>query len=52
MYAEVYQLSIPVYRPLIAFDKTEIMDMARKIGTYDISSDQQEAVLPSRNVPK
>jgi thiamine biosynthesis protein ThiI len=38
MYAEVYQLPIPVYHPLIAFDKTEIMDMARKIGTYDISS--------------
>ena len=52
MYAEVYQLSIPVYRPLIAFDKIEIMDMARKIGTYDISSDQQEAVLLSRNVTK
>jgi len=38
MYAEIYQLSVPVYHPLIAFDKTEIMDMARKIGTYDISS--------------
>jgi thiamine biosynthesis protein ThiI len=38
MYAEIYQLPIPVYHPLIAFDKTEIMDMARKIGTYDISS--------------
>ncbi len=38
MYAEVYQLPIPVYHPLIAFDKTEIMDMARKIGTYDISN--------------
>ena len=38
MYAEVYQLPIPVYHPLIGFDKTEIMDMARKIGTYDISN--------------
>ena len=38
MYAEIYQLPVPVYHPLIAFDKTEIMDMARKIGTYDISS--------------
>ena len=38
MYAEIYQLPIPVYHPLIGFDKTEIMDMARKIGTYDISS--------------
>jgi len=38
MYAEIYQLSIPIYHPLIAFDKTEIIDIARKIGTYDISS--------------
>jgi len=38
MYAEIYQLAIPIYHPLIALDKTEIMDVARKIGTYDISS--------------
>ena len=38
MYAEIYQLAIPIYHPLIAFDKTEIMDIARKIDTYDISS--------------
>lgn len=38
MHAEIYQLSIPIYHPLIAFDKTEIMDIARKIGTYEISS--------------
>jgi tRNA uracil 4-sulfurtransferase len=38
MYAEIYQLAIPIYHPLIAFDKTEIIDTARKIGTYDISS--------------
>ncbi len=29
--------SIPILRPLISFDKTEIMNLARKIGTYDIS---------------
>ncbi len=28
---------IPVYRPLIGFDKQDIMDMAEKIGTHDIS---------------
>ena len=38
MYAEIYELAIPIYHPLIAFDKTEIMDIARKIGTYDISN--------------
>jgi thiamine biosynthesis protein ThiI len=38
MHAEIYQLAIPIYHPLIAFDKTEIMDIARKIRTYDISN--------------
>jgi tRNA uracil 4-sulfurtransferase len=38
MYAEIYQLAVPIYHPLIALDKTEIMDIARKIGTYDISN--------------
>jgi thiamine biosynthesis protein ThiI len=38
MHAEIYQLAVPIYHPLIAFDKTEIIDIARKIGTYDISS--------------
>lgn len=28
---------LPVYRPLIGMDKIEIVDTARKIGTYDIS---------------
>jgi tRNA uracil 4-sulfurtransferase len=38
MHAEIYQLAIPIYHPLIAFDKTEIVDIARRIGTYDIST--------------
>lgn len=38
MHAEIYQLAIPIYHPLIAFDKIEIMDLARKIGTYEISN--------------
>lgn len=28
---------LPILRPLIAFDKEETMDLARKIGTYDVS---------------
>ncbi len=28
---------MPILRPLIGFDKEEIMELARKIGTYDIS---------------
>lgn len=29
--------SMPVYRPLIGFDKSEIVEIARKIGTYETS---------------
>ena len=28
---------MPVFRPLIGFDKDEIMDYSRRIGTYDTS---------------
>ena len=31
-------VKIPVLRPLIGFDKIEIEDLARRIGTYDISA--------------
>ncbi len=37
MYAEIYGLGFPLYHPLIGMDKTEIIDMAKTIGTYDIS---------------
>ncbi|MDA0525107.1 tRNA uracil 4-sulfurtransferase ThiI [Methanococcoides alaskense] len=37
MHAEVYGLGIPLYHPLIGLDKTEIIDIARRIGSYDIS---------------
>lgn len=30
-------VTLPVFRPVIAFDKEEIMDVARKIGTYETS---------------
>jgi len=29
---------LPILRPLIAFDKNEIVDLARRIGTYSIST--------------
>ena len=29
--------TLPVYRPVIAFDKQDIVDIAEKIGTYEIS---------------
>ncbi len=30
--------SLPILRPLVSFDKSEIIDIARKIGTFDLSS--------------
>ncbi len=32
----------PILRPLIGMDKTEIVDMARRIGTFDNSTREQE----------
>ncbi len=31
------ELELPVFRPLIGMDKIDIMDISRKIGTYEIS---------------
>ncbi len=30
-------VEIPIHRPLIGLDKTEVVDIAREIGTYEIS---------------
>jgi len=35
-------ISLPVLRPLISSDKEEIVDLAREIGTYDLSSRVRE----------
>jgi thiamine biosynthesis protein ThiI len=37
MHAEVFGLCAPLYHPLIGLDKDEIINLAKKIGTYDIS---------------
>ena len=37
MYAEIYGLGIPLYHPLIGLDKTEIIDIANRIGTFNAS---------------
>lgn len=34
MMAEVYGLNYPIYHPLIGMDKKEIIELARRIGTY------------------
>lgn len=37
MYVTNNDINMPVFRPLVAMDKVDIMDMSRRIGTYDIS---------------
>lgn len=37
MMVETSGIHIPIYHPLIGFDKTEIVDIARNIGTYEPS---------------
>ena len=50
--AEGSGLDFPIVRPLIGMDKTEIIDIARKIGTYDISIIQDGgcAVVPDKPI--
>ena len=50
--AEGSGLDFPIVRPLIGMDKTEIIDIARKIGTYDISAVQAGGcgVVPQKPV--
>jgi len=31
---------MPLYRPLVGYDKRDILDLARQIGTYEISSER------------
>ncbi len=37
-----HELDIPIFRPLIGFDKSEIIDIAKKIGTFEISIEDFE----------
>jgi thiamine biosynthesis protein ThiI len=38
MLAETCGINVPIYHPLIGLDKTEIVDIARNIGSYDAST--------------
>ncbi len=38
---------LPVYRPLVGWDKNEIIDVARRIGTYDPSSERFSDCCPA-----
>jgi thiamine biosynthesis protein ThiI len=45
-------IDLPVFRPLIGFDKKEIIELTRRIGTFDISSKVKEycAIAPGNPV--
>ena len=49
-------VNLPILRPLVALDKTEIMDRAKEIGTYETSilpyEDCCTVFLPKRPVTK
>ena len=50
--AEQTELAFPIIRPLIGLDKIEIIDTAKRIGTYDISIIQTKgcAAVPIKPV--
>ena len=39
--------TLPILRPLVGMDKQEIIDQARRIGTFDISSIPDQRLLPA-----
>lgn len=49
-----YGAPMPILRPLIGMDKTEIVALARRIGTFDISTRAQEncAFLPDNPITR
>ncbi|MEM3737728.1 MAG: hypothetical protein QXJ75_06595 [Candidatus Bathyarchaeia archaeon] len=51
MYVEGSAVSIPVFRPLIGLDKKEIVNLARKIGTYTDSISPASYCSGSPNKP-
>lgn len=46
--AEQAGMDAPIFHPLIAMDKTEIMDLARKIGTYEVSEETKSCTAVPR----
>ncbi|MEO0275338.1 MAG: tRNA uracil 4-sulfurtransferase ThiI [candidate division WOR-3 bacterium] len=49
-----YGISSPIFHPLLGFDKTEIIEISKKIGTYEISEKVKEycAIVPERPVTR
>ncbi len=51
--AEQAALGVPIFHPIIAMDKAEIMDLARKIGTYDVTEETKSCTaVPKRPMTK
>ena len=50
LFVTEYNVNIPIFRPLIGFDKDEIIELSRKIGTYELSSKMPEyCVISSKS---
>lgn len=45
-----HTIDFPIYRPLIGFDKDEISDLARRIGTFPVTNKGEFCSLFSQNV--
>jgi thiamine biosynthesis protein ThiI len=51
--AEQAAVCVPVFHPLISLDKTEIVDLARKIGTYEICAETKSCTaVPGKPMTK
>jgi thiamine biosynthesis protein ThiI len=51
--AEQAAMGMPVFHPLIAMDKAEIMDLARKIGTYEVTEETKSCTaVPKKPMTK
>jgi thiamine biosynthesis protein ThiI len=46
--AEQAGIDAPIYHPLIAMDKTEIIDIAREIGTYEVTEETKSCTAVPR----
>jgi tRNA uracil 4-sulfurtransferase len=51
--AEQAAIGLPIFHPLIAMDKSEITDLARKIGTYQVTAETKSCTaVPKKPVTK
>ena len=51
--AEQSDIDVPIYHPLISMDKTEIMELARKIGTYEVTAETKSCTaVPQKPMTK